>query len=80
MSESSVLLIAKAMMYVCLTFCFCFYVSSCDLEEKVITACENSCKSYNGNMKSVTSSKCICGDAQEIKALPESDLWVLPRR
>jgi len=70
--------LARAILYICLSVAVCFSLSNCSLSSEVITECEESCKSHNTQMKSVTALKCICSDPNSISALSQSSDWVIP--
>ena len=72
-------MVPKTIMYICLTIVACFWVSSCELDEKTIAECQSSCKTYTTHMKSVTSRECECSALDSIEQNPINDVWVLPK-
>jgi len=71
--------VPKAISYICFTVIVCFWVSSCQLDEKIITECQKSCSTYTTHMKSVTSRECECSALSSIEQNSINDVWVLPK-
>ena len=72
--KSYVSLISKTVFAICLTAVSCFWISSCQLDEKIIETCKKSCQSYGSYMRSVTVRECECSSQQS----EPNDVWVLP--
>tara|TARA_Y100000310_G_scaffold74991_2_gene71240 strand:- start:282 stop:536 length:255 start_codon:yes stop_codon:yes gene_type:complete len=68
--------IARAIFYICITVIFCFGLAQCGLDTATIESCRESCDTHRGQMKSVTTVKCVCSTDEEISII-ESPM-VLP--
>jgi hypothetical protein len=66
--------IVKLSFFICCTIVFGMMLSKCQLDNEIITACQESCAANDTQMKSVTSGKCVCTTDSNIN----SDIWVLP--
>ena len=72
--------IVKLVFYICVTTGVYFMVSSYELKEELIAACEDSCGGFSIHMESVTSRKCVCSDMVETIEEKDDDIWILPRK
>ena len=70
--------VSKIFLYICLAIASCFWVSSCRLDENIITSCKTSCKTYNSHMISVTARECECASLPLAPEQRTPDMWVLP--
>lgn len=76
--SASFALVSKIVFYICFSIVLCFWISSCRLNEKIITECKNSCKTFSSHMRSVTSRECECSSLPGLETNGQNDLWVLP--
>ena len=68
-------LVSKMILGICFTFVSCFWIYSCQLDEKIIQECQSSCENHNSHMRSVTSRECECYSKENTSR----ELFVLPQ-
>ena len=69
--------LSKSVFFICSAVVLCMWASSCQLDETIISSCEESCGGYGSHMESVTSRECVCAPASSIDS--HKDVWVLPK-
>ena len=67
--------LAKITFYICCTIAFGMMLSTCQVDEKIIIQCEDSCGISPG-MKEVTGTSCECNQYNEIERITSP--FVLP--
>jgi|LWDU01.1.fsa_nt_gi hypothetical protein len=67
--------ISKMTLYVCCTIAMGMLISTCEINEKTILQCEESCGDSRG-IREVTSTSCECNDVPKIN----SRSFVLPAK
>jgi hypothetical protein len=67
--------LTKITLFICCTVIAGLTVNTCQVDEKIIIQCEESCGTTAG-MKEVTGTTCTCNTS----AVGSSEPWVIPRK